>query len=266
MISFTKENKTLLFIIAFFLLVLEIQIFFYASSRSGDISTIQVLNDRDEVIYESSANKLYKFDKYYFEANFGPLESYRVRRFKVDRPFPYRGWLISAIGLPIGFILILGFIVRAWAVFFKGDKADWNMEAPSDPDAANNNGEPGANVLERLIDKVSGLNVFVLGFVILSILFLYLVLPDMILFLSRAGIDTIVRFHWFFIAAALAMTGIFVWFIYLKYLIAKKTIESRTEIEKIKLQITHDTGYERLPEAGCQKLISLDESDLREKR
>jgi hypothetical protein len=48
--------------IAFFLFALELEIFISAFMKSGDHSKIQVLNNRDEVLYESDENKLYQFE------------------------------------------------------------------------------------------------------------------------------------------------------------------------------------------------------------
>lgn len=245
MIQFARENKSLIFMLAFFLFALELEIFVSAVLKSGDHSKIQVLNAENEVIYESLEKKLYQFNKYYFEQNFGPLENYRIRRFNEQRPFPFRAWLISAIGIPIGFMLLLGFLVKAWAVFFKGDTPVFEH----DPSAVLSR-KPGR--IADLIDTVSRLNIFVLGFFIVATLFLYWVLPDLIVFISRMGLETLIRFKWFFIGSLLVITAILVWFIYLKYLLARKAIESQTEIEKLKLQIIHDTGDRE----KVQKLIA----------
>lgn len=250
MFNFVRENKILVFLITLILLILEIEIFVHASIKSGDLSKIQVLNKHDDVIYESSATKLYEFNKYYFEENFGPLENYRLKRIKIERPFPFRAWLISSFGIPVGFILILGFIIKAWSVFFNGDTAT----IPPEPHDTITDEDTH---IERIIKKVSSLNIFVLGFFIVSALFLYWVIPDMILFISRASIDTIMKFKWFFIAVSIVIAGIFTWFIYLKYLIAKKAIESNTEIEKMRLQIIHDTGYKNLDESERKLLIPM---------
>lgn len=234
--------------IAFFLFALEIQIFISAFMKSGDHSRIQIVNDRDEVIYECDENKLYQFDRYYFEKNFGPLDNYKKRRLSIENPFPFRGWMISAIGIPVGFMLVLGFILKAWAVFFKGEKPVYEN---SDPDATNNK-KPETR-FEQVIETVSRMNIFVLGFFIVAALFLYWVLPDMVMFVSRMGIETIIRFKWFFIGFFLVLGGLFAWFIYLKYLLARKAIESKTELEKIRLQIIHETGSEEI----ARKLLSM---------
>ncbi len=249
MIHFARENKSLLFMIAFFLFVLEIQIFFSALMKSGDHSKIQILNDRDEVIYECEEKKLYQFDLYYFEKNFGPLKNYRQRRLDIDLPFPFRGWIISAIGIPVGFMLVFGFIVKAWAVFFKGDVPVYDKTASMEADDE----RKPLNRIEEFIQTVNRMNIFVLGFFIVAALFLYWVLPDMVMFVSRMGLETIVRFKWFFIGSLAVLAGLFSWYIYLRYLLAKKAIESRAEIEKIRLQIIHDTDNEEI----ARKLLSM---------
>lgn len=251
MIQFARENKALIFMFAFFLFVLELEIFISASLKAGDHSKIQVINANDEVLYETSEKKLYQFDKYYFESNFGPLENYRIRRIKEERPFPFRGWVISAVGIPIGFMMILGFIVKAWAVFFKGEKPAYDQEPLFEP-----TGDKGKFI--HIIHAVSKLNIFVLGFFIVASLILYWVLPDMIIFISKMGIETLVRFKWFFISAFLIITSIFIWFIYLRFLLAKKAIESRTEIEKLRLQIIHDTDNSEI----AKKLIEYQSDEL----
>lgn len=249
MIQFAKNNKELLFLIAFFLFVLEFVIFINAFMQTGDHSKIQVLNNRDEVVYESDEKKLYQFDRYYFEKNFGPLENYRKRRLNIDNPFPFRGWMISSIGIPIGFMLVLGFIFKAWAVFFKGEKPVYENNYRN---GTNEKTKPSSR-LEQIIEMVSAMNIFVLGFFVIAALFLYWVLPDMVMFISRIGLETIIRFKWFFIGVFLTIAVLFSWFIYLRYLLAKKAIESRAEIEKIKLQIIHETNNEEI----ARKLIAM---------
>jgi hypothetical protein len=218
--------------------------------QSGDHSKIQVLNNHDEVIYESDENKLYQFDRYYFEKNFGPLENYKKRRLDIENSFPFRGWMISAIGIPVGFMLVLGFIFKTWAVFFRGEKPVYEN---NNRNGTNERISP-SNRFEQIIVMVSNMNIFVLGFFIVAALFLYWVLPDMIMFISRMGLETIIRFKWFFIGVFLTIAGLFSWFIYLRYLLARKAIESRTEIEKIKLQIIHETDNEEI----ARKLLTMD--------
>jgi len=73
-------------------------------------------------------------------------------------------------------------------------------------------------------------------------MFTYWVVPNLILYIGQVGMDTILRFKWFFLATALIILGIVVWIIYLRYLLAKKALDSQTELEKFRLQIAAGNG------------------------
>jgi hypothetical protein len=51
-----------------------------------------------------------------------------------------------------------------------------------------------------------------------------------------------VRYKWFFIAAAAVCLGLLIWVIYLRYLLARKSIESRAEVEKHRLELAYKHG------------------------
>ena len=67
--------------------------------------------------------------------------------------------------------------------------------------------------------------------------FAYWVIPNLITFLGKTGLETLSQYKIFFISAALIFLAIVVWVIYLRYRLAVKSIESRTEIEKQRLQL-----------------------------
>ena len=83
---------------------------------------------------------------------------------------------------------------------------------------------------------------FLIGFFILVAVLLYWIVPNALSFIGKTGIDTIIRFKWVFIIAAIVLVGIVLWIIYLRYLLAKKSIETQTEIEKLRLQMESQTG------------------------
>jgi len=89
---------------------------------------------------------------------------------------------------------------------------------------------------------ISRLNIFTIGFLVLLAVFTYWVVPNLILYIGQVGMDTILRYKWFFLAVALFILGIMVWIIYLRYLLAKKTIDSQTEVEKFRLQLAAGTS------------------------
>jgi uncharacterized membrane-anchored protein YhcB (DUF1043 family) len=233
--SIIREHKTVFIILLVGLLIIELEIFALAAMKSGRKSWLQVLDNEGHVIHETSGNHLSEFNKYYFEKTFGPFENYQVH-LKTERiPFPFRAWFVAAVGLPIGVMLLFGFIVKAYSAIFMTSKTEASLPE-------NRSRQAYETRLEMVLDKVSRLNIFLIGFFILVGVLLYWIVPNALTYLGKTGIDTIIRFKWVFIIAALLLVGIVLWIIYLRYLLAKKTIETQTEIEKLRLQLESQTG------------------------
>ena len=146
-------------------------------------------------------------------------------------PFPFAHGLLHAVGIPVGAILLFGFITRAFAALIYGDRITGSASSGAPEPIARNR-------LETLMAGISRLNIFTIGFLMLLAVFTYWVVPNLILYIGQVGMDTITRYKWFFLAVALVILGIMLWIIYLRYLLAKKTIDSQTEVEKFRLQLT----------------------------
>jgi len=233
-----RENRTLFTVIAVGLFLIELEIFILAAMKSGSKSVIQVLNASGEVIYASDGKNLSQFDKYYFEQNFGPLANYQLRLHTEEVPFPFRAWFVAAFGLPIGGLLLFAFVVRVYLAVFYGDRLP---SADSTPAA----GPAEASRFERFVLRVSRYNIFVIGFMALMGIAAFWVVPNVIVHLGRIGLDTVIRFRWVFTATAVVGLALLIWVIYLRYLLARKTIESRTEVEKHRLELEYAGAYER---------------------
>ncbi len=231
--SFIGEHKTLLIIVLVGLFLIELEIFALAVMKSGRKARLQILDAAGNVIHETDGQNLSQFDKYYFEKTFGPLENYKVRLQTRQVPFPFRAWFVAAVGIPVGAMLIFGFIVKAYIAIFHGDV----KESAAGKDAGPAQDEKGAG-LEMVLNKISRLNIFIIGFLVVVGVVSYWVIPNLIVYIGRTGIETIVRYKWFFLTAALVVLSVGLWIIYLRYLLAKKSIETRAEIEKFRLQLT----------------------------
>lgn len=244
MLQIIRDHKALFIVIGVLLLLIEIEIFAIAAMKSGRKATIQVLNAAGAVVYEADGKNLSQFDKYYFEQNFGPLENYEIRFISTDVPFPFRAWFVAAFGIPVGAMLLFAFLVRAYLAVFYGDTAAIPF---GDPRPA----EAGQSRVERMLLRVSRFNIFVIGFLILVGIFAYWVVPNLITYLSRVGIETLVRYKWAVIGTLVVALGMLIWVIYLRFLLAKKSIESRTELERYRLELEYQSGKAgALPDAS----------------
>ena len=258
LMAILREHRTLFIVIAVGLFLIELEIFILAAMKSGNKSVIQVKNAAGEVIYESDGNNLSQFDRYYFEQNFGPLDEYHIALVSRQRPFPFRAWFVAAFGLPVGGVLLFAFIVRAYLALFYPDQLAAASHAVD---------LEGESRLERILLRVSRYNVFIIGFLVLMGIFAYWVVPNLMVYVGRVSIDTLIRYKWFFITAAAVALGMLIWVIYLRYLLARKSIESRTELEKHRLELAYRHGMsdpEKLPHEPNADLVTWEGEILAE--
>jgi len=226
-----QKNRRLFIIIGICLFLIEMEIFAVAILKSGNQSKIVVINDQNNVIYEADGSNLTDFNKYYFEKNFGPLDQYDVKLQSKDVPFPFRAWFTAAFGVPVGIVLLVAFVFKAIANLLGED--DKTNQKESEKQSGNE------TAFETMLHRMSEINIFVIGAVVFLCLFGYWVVPNFITYIGEVGAIAILRFKWFFLVGAILIFGLFVWMIYLRYLLATKTIESNTEIEKQKLLLTY---------------------------
>ncbi|MGD9384182.1 MAG: hypothetical protein PVH55_09040, partial [Desulfobacterales bacterium] len=221
-----RENKTLFIIIAVVLFLVELEIFALAAMKSGRKSWLQVIDANGNVIHETDGKNLSDFNKYYFEKTFGPFEQYHVKLETKQFPFPFRAWLVAAVGVPVGAILLFAFAVQVYlSLFYKEQNSDKY-------DVKKNEYEYS---FEKLIAAVSRFNIFTIGFLVLLGVFSYWVVPNLIVHVGKIGVETLTRYKWIFLSLGIVFLGLVIWVIYLKYLLAKKAIDSHAEIDKYRL-------------------------------
>jgi hypothetical protein len=210
-----------------------------AVTKSGNKSVLEIRNTRGEVVYEADGSYLSTFDQEVFEKTFGPLTNFEVRRVTREVLFPFRAWFTAALGLPLGGMLVFAFVVRAFVAVFHGDKKPIETEAPSARQGY-------INRVERVLDKIGRLNIFTIGFFLFLGVIGYWIIPNVIVYVGKLGVETLHRYKWVFLGGVLVLIGVFVWVIYLRYLLAKKHIESRAELDKYRLRLEFEQGH-RLP-------------------
>jgi hypothetical protein len=101
---------------------------------------------------------------------------------------------------------------------------------------------------EKIIAAISKFNIFIIGFFIFLAVFLYWIIPNLIVYIGRTGTETIIRYKWIFLAVGIVFLGLFIWIIYLRYLLAKKTIDRQVEIDKYRLQLEYNKIDDRPPQ------------------
>ncbi len=232
--EFVKKNKTILIIIMIGLLLVELEIFALATMKSGRKSWLQIMDSNGEVIHETDGNNLSEFNRYYFERTFGPLKNYEVRLKIQEKPFPFRAWFVATLGVPVGAVLLFGFIFKSYLSLFRKEDAIYHFD--SEIGSTSNN----ESKIDIVLNRISRMNIFITGGIVFTVVISYWIVPDTINYIGKVGIDTVAKFKWFLILITVLVTSVGMWIIYLRYRLAKTSIESRVKIEKYKLQLKHD--------------------------
>jgi len=134
---------------------------------------------------------------------------------------------------PVGAILLFAFAVQAYlSLFYKeGNSGEYDVKK-----------NEYEYRFEKFIAAVSRFNIFTIGFLVLLGVFSYWVVPNLIVHVGKLGVEALTRYKWIFLSFGMVFLGFAIWIIYLKYLLAKKAIESHAEIDKYQLQLEFDHG------------------------
>ena len=183
-----RHQKLVLTISVFVFLLLELLIYLAAASQSGQKSRVIISDSNGAKVYETPGAVLTSYEKLVFENNFGPLSNYQLRVETESLPFPFRAWLSSAVGIPVGLILLVAFIVRAYLSLLYGDKRD---QGKDEEGAASAN-----NTLGSVFQFFRNISIFHIGFLtILAVLILWMV-PNLMQDFARLSLTAIREFQW----------------------------------------------------------------------
>jgi hypothetical protein len=235
-----QEHKALFTIIIVGLFLLELEIFAVAIMQSGKQSILQVLDNQGTVIHETSGNNLSDFNRANFEKVFGSLDNYTVRLDKHDVPFPFRAWFVAAICIPIGAMMLFAFIVKAYLVIFHGEKV-------TDGDSSGPVQDTGNETrLESTLDRIGRMNIFNIGFLVFIGGISYWIIPNVLTYLGHIGTDFFIQYEWVFFVMVGIVICVCLWVIYLRYLLAKKSIQSQTELQKHRISLEYNAADDQV--------------------
>lgn len=206
-IDFLRENKTVVLILAICLFLIELEVFALAVMKSGRNSRLHIMNASGEVIYEADGKNLSSFDKYYFEKTFGPFEGYNVKLVTTEQPFPFRAWFSAAIGIPVGLVLLMAFVVKAFSTIFYGGQQEAGGSHELSGDETR---------FERIVLRISRFNIFIIGFFVFLLIFSYWVIPNFLAYVGVKGIETISQYKWIVLGGIAVFVFLFIWIVYLK--------------------------------------------------
>lgn len=232
-ISLPKTRKRFLIGFVTLLILGEMVGFLVAWNASGKKAWLQVKDPAGAVLYETRGDTLTRFDKYYFEQNFGPLAAYHTELVTREVPFPLTGWLFAAIGVPVGLVLFFAFSVKVWRSLFsdgKKEKADTEPQEAKTEDAA----------FDSMLDRMSRTNVFVIGGGVFAAVLALWAVPVLVSRTATTGLSLVMQYKWVFAILFSGVLSVLFWFLYLRYRLASQAMATRADLERMRLQIAHE--------------------------
>lgn len=208
------------------LLLLELAIYVTIASQSGLKARVVVSDSNGTKIYESAGTTLTSYEKMVFESNFGPLRNFSTRVESEMVPFAYRTWILLAVGVPLGLILMIYFLFQVWLAIF-GNSREEEKDSTTDT---------GKNRLDLLMTASRTISPVGVGFVIVMAMLILWLIPSVVGDVIRSGFDVVKEYPWFFLGLALFLGGLLVWVIYLRYRLSKQMLANQLEIEKCRIQ------------------------------
>jgi hypothetical protein len=176
-----------------------------------------------------------------FEETHGPLENYKIQVETEFRPFPTRVWLASAVGVPIGLILLMVFLVRAFMVMVHGD---------SDRGSRDRRDHEEKHRFGFSLSLFRGISVFQVGLVFLIGAFLLWLVPEFLLSIITHSIKAAREFKWFFLGFGIFLALLIAWFVYLRFKLSKHMMDKELELEKYRLEYKALAEKKALPPPG----------------
>jgi hypothetical protein len=213
-----------------FLVIVELLIYTIAASTSGTEYRVIIEDREGHVLYETPGKHLTRYEELSFQNRYGPVENYIVRVVTQERSFPFRAWLAASVGIPIGAVLILAFLIRGYMAIFDTNRGDTYTGLDDKTIFASPSSKPS------FIGWIQSLSLFHLGAVVIILLIAFWIIPNAV---SEAAAKVVyfmehhpVICSGFFIFVA----GIVVWVIYLRYKLSREIVRYQFELAKMRLE------------------------------
>ncbi|MCK8602326.1 hypothetical protein [Desulfoferrobacter suflitae] len=222
-----RYQKIVLTIAVLAFLVLELLIYLAAASQAGQKTRVVVTDHNGAIKYETAGTSLTSYERMTFENTFGPLENYQIQIQTDSQPFPFRAWLSAAVGIPVGLVLLVSFVVKVYLNLLYGEEKD---KPQSDSESAT------TNRFGSLFHLFNGFSIFHVGFFLVVAVLLLWMVPNFLGDFLKISIVTIREFKWFFLGASLFIAFLVTWVIFLRYKLSKKMLENQLDIEKFRVE------------------------------
>ena len=226
-----RYHKVILVVSVATFLLLELLIYLAAASQAGQKARVIITDAGGKKVYETPGNALTSYEKLVFESTFGPLHNFQVQLQSETLPFPFRAWVSAAVGIPIGLVLLVSFVIKVYLALLYGSEdkgGDADEDSTMSSSIKNRFGS-----LYRSFGKVS---VFHVGFIVLIAVLFFWVIPNFLQDFASISITAIREYKWFFLGTAIFMAMLITWMIYLRYKLSRQMLENQLDLEKFRVE------------------------------
>lgn len=226
--EFVENHVPGMFTIVTILAVIEIIILLSCIIVSRDKDIVRITNPDNEIVYERSydAPNIGEFKRLYGIINF-KKEGYTVQRYAAVREFPTRAWIALSICVPMVLVMFVVFIVKVFTdvfhINFKNQGRRRRRKSSSGFEDTR---------FEKLFSTLERMNIYTLGFTILLVVFLYWVIPDLLIYLSKVSYQTISELKWVIFGLVILAGAFLILKIYFSYKTKTEFIRQQAEIQK----------------------------------
>jgi cytochrome bd-type quinol oxidase subunit 2 len=186
------------------------------------------------------------------------VENYIVRVVTKERAFPFRAWLAASIGIPIGAILILAFIIRGYMTIFDNNRRN---EHPSFNDQT-----IFKTSKLSFIGWIQSLSLFHLGVVVLVLLIALWIIPNAVSEIAAKIVSFMERHPVICAGFLLFAAVIVVWVIYLRYKLSREVIRYQFELAKMRLERKALPEYQELDQKLLGNPSSIEPKEISDER
>lgn len=212
------------------LIILELVIFLVCAANVGDKSRVIVTDNAGNKVYESQGTALSSYERMVFEKDHGPLRDFTVQLQTVNVPFPFRAWISSAVGIPVGLVLLMAFLVRAFLSLLYGEEKETVEEGASGACDAKQGRFASLSCSFRHI------SIFNIGLLVVVAVLLLWMVPNFLGDFADLTMKAIREYKFFFLGTAVFLALLIVWIIYLRYRLSKQMLENQMNIEKFRVE------------------------------
>ncbi len=223
-----RLQRIVLVVSVLLFLVIELLIYMVAAGQAGHKSRVLIRDEQGSKIYETTGNSLTSYERLVFEKNFGPLENHQLQIVTETHPFPFRAWFTAAVGIPVGLILLVSFLIKVYLTLLYNEEEDRPPGMPASPLKEGR--------FTSVFQTFGQISIFHIGFAVLAFVLLLWMVPNFVEDIFTISTKTIRDYKWFFLGLALFAAFIITWVIYLRYRLSKQMLDNQLTLERYRLE------------------------------